>query len=101
MNQNETLEIWLAGKRKLSPSPAFSQRVMASVEQSIESRTQVTKAFPHVSLPVSHNVPYWLTTATVIVCAVRTACFIQMLVEPTREYSVLVPEAISEVPNVK
>ena len=101
MNQNEVLEMWLAEKRKLAPPSAFSQRVMASVEQSVESRWPVTKAFPQPSLTASQNVPHWVTSAAGLVCIMRTACFVQMLVEPTREYSVEEQKAISEIPNVK
>lgn len=101
MNQNETLERWLAEKRKLSPSPAFSQRVMASVEQSAKSQWPVTKAIPQSSLAASQNVQNWVTSAAVLVCVMRTACFVQMLVEPTRECSLVAQKAISEMPNVK
>lgn len=101
MNQNEILERWLADKRKLSPSPAFSQRVMASVEQSAEAQWPVTKAFPHSSLAGSQNVPNWVTSAAVLVCVMRTACFVQMLIEPAPECSLVSQNAISEMPNVK
>ncbi len=101
MNTHETIEIWLAEKRKLAPSTNFSQRIMASVEQSVASQWTVTKAFPQQSLSTSQSVPCWVTSAAVIVCAVRTACFLQMLLEPTNEFSSGLQEAISEVPNVE
>jgi hypothetical protein len=101
MNTNETIEMWLAEKRKLAPSTNFSQRIMASVEQSVASRSTVSKAFPQQSLSTSQSVPYWITSAAVVVCAMRTACFLQMLLEPTFEYSVVSQKTISEVPNVE
>ncbi len=101
MNTNETIEMWLAEKRKLAPSTNFSQRIMASVEQSVASRSTVSKAFPQQSLSTSQSVPYWVTSAAVIVCTMRTACFLQMLIEPAREYSVVAQKMISEVPNVE
>jgi hypothetical protein len=101
MYQNDELERWLMEKRKLAPPSAFSQRVMASVEQSVESRRPVAKATPHPRLEASQSVWYWLTSAAVIVCVMRTACFLLMIVAPTREHSLIVKESISEMPNVK
>ncbi len=101
MNQDEILARWLAEKRKLAPPSTFSHSVMASIEQSSQSRWPVTKAFPQPSLTASQNVPHWVTSAAVLVCIIRTACFVQMLIEPTREYSLVAEKAISEMPNVK
>ena len=101
MYQNDELERWLAEKRKRAPSMGFSQRVMASVEQSVESRWPVAKATSQPRLEASQIVWYWLTSAAVVVCVLRTACFLLMLIAPTREYSVVVKESISEMPHVK
>lgn len=100
MNRNEALDMWLAEKRKLSPPPTFSERVMACVEQSADSRRPVSKAIPSQSLLSSLHVPHWITTAAVVVCALRATCFLQILIEPTREYSVVADEPIPEVLNV-
>ena len=100
MNQNETLEMWLAEKRRLAPPSAFSQRVMASVEQSAESRLTVAKGISRPRLEASQIVWYWLTSAAVVVCVMRSACFLLMLIAPTREYSIVVKESVSEIPHV-
>jgi hypothetical protein len=101
MNQNELFDSWLAEKRELTPPTEFSQRIMSSVQRSAESRPRVTRAFTQSRLTDSQCVPIWVTSAAVLVCIMRTACFVQMLIEPMPEGSLVSKNAISEMSNVK
>jgi len=99
MNQNDPVEIWLAGKREVPVPEAFAQRVMLAVEQVSKSRRSVTKAIPRRSLLARQCVPFLIGSAAAIVCVVRVFSFIPVLIEPTPEFSVVAGDSIPEVRN--
>lgn len=101
MKPDEILETWLAEKRKLTPPPTFSKNLMMSVSRLVEVPSPVMKAFPCKKSTTMRYVPDWVTSATVLVCVMRTACFVQMLVEPSFEVSLVTQKTTSEIPNAQ
>ncbi|MEI8379598.1 MAG: hypothetical protein WCJ09_05690 [Planctomycetota bacterium] len=96
---DSSLNVWIEARRHVVPEDSFVEDVM----NAIRSRNPGWHPASVSSRPMlpAQSLPCLLATAAAVVCAVRACSVLQVLTEPTTEYTLVVEESNQELPNDK
>lgn len=98
-NLNESsLAVWIEARRHVVPEDSFVEDVMNAIRSRNPGWHSASVSSRPKMLP-AQSLPCLLATAAAVVCAVRACSVLQVLTEPTTEYTLVVEESNQELPN--